>query len=50
MSIVRVKRRLGEDPFNSVVISHKKFKTSGINSPCDCVFKFAGTVKDTVSP
>ncbi|XP_050525186.1 uncharacterized protein LOC126896440 [Daktulosphaira vitifoliae] len=47
MSIVRVKRRHDEDPFNSVVISHKKLKIVGNCSTYDCVFKFAGTIKDT---
>ncbi|XP_050420989.1 probable RNA polymerase II nuclear localization protein SLC7A6OS [Adelges cooleyi] len=46
MALVRVKRRHNEDPFNSVVISHKKLKTNGAQN-CDCVFQFAGTVKDT---
>ncbi|XP_060869685.1 probable RNA polymerase II nuclear localization protein SLC7A6OS [Metopolophium dirhodum] len=46
MSFVRVKRRHNEDPFNSIVVSHKKLKTIGTEFRRDCVFQFAATLKD----
>ncbi|KAF0753640.1 Uncharacterized protein FWK35_00017586 [Aphis craccivora] len=46
MAFVRVKRRHNEDPFNSIVVSHKKLKTVGTDFSRDCVFQFAGTLKD----
>lgn len=49
MAFVRVKRRHNEDPFNSIVVSHKKLKTVGTDFSRDCVFQFAGTLKDEVS-
>lgn len=49
MEFVRVKRRYNEDPFNSIVVSHKKLKTVGADLSKDCVFQFAATIKDEVS-
>lgn len=49
MEFVRVKRRYDEDPFNSIVVSHKKLKTIGADLSKDCVFQFAATIKDEVS-
>lgn len=49
MSFVRVKRRHNEDPFNSILISHKKLKTVDAGFSRDCVFQFAATIKDEVS-
>lgn len=49
MAFVRVKRRYDEDPFNSIVVSHKKLKSLGTSSSEDCVFQFAATIKDEVS-
>jgi len=49
MAFVRVKRRYDEDPFNSIVVSHKKLKTTGTNVSKDCVFQFATTLKTEVS-
>lgn len=49
MAFVRVKRRHDEDPFNSIIVSHKKLKTAGIDFSRDCVFQFAATIKDEVS-
>jgi len=49
MAFVRVKRRHNEDPFNSIVVSHKKLKTVGTDFSRDCVFQFAATLKDEVS-
>lgn len=49
MSFVRVKRRYDEDPFNSIVVSHKKLKSFGTHSSKDYVFQFAATIKDEVS-
>ncbi|XP_026812217.1 probable RNA polymerase II nuclear localization protein SLC7A6OS [Rhopalosiphum maidis] len=46
MAFVRVKRRHNEDPFNSIVVSHKKLKTVGTDFSRDCVFQFAATLKD----
>ncbi|VVC33801.1 Transcription factor Iwr1 [Cinara cedri] len=46
MEFVRVKRRHDEDPFNSIVVSHKKLKTNGSSFSTDCVFQFAATIKD----
>ncbi|CAH1711418.1 probable RNA polymerase II nuclear localization protein SLC7A6OS [Aphis gossypii] len=46
MAFVRVKRRHNEDPFNSIVVSHKKLKTVGTDFSRDSVFQFAGTLKD----
>jgi len=48
MSFVRVKRRHNEDPFNSIVVSHKKLKTIGTEFSRDCVFQFAATLKNEV--
>lgn len=49
MAFVRVKRRYDEDPFNSIVISHKKQKTIGTDFSKDRVFQFAATIKNEVS-
>lgn len=49
MAFVRVKRRYDEDPFNSIVVSHKKLKSIGTDLTLDCVFQFAATIKDEVS-
>lgn len=49
MAFVRVKRRHDEDPYNSIVVSHKKLKPIGTDSNRNCVFKFAATLKDEVS-
>lgn len=46
MAFVRVKRRHDEDPFNSIVVSHKKLKNIGTDFSKDCVFQFAATLKD----
>lgn len=43
MAFVRVKRRHDEDPYNSIVVSHKKPKSVG------SVFQFAATLKYEVS-
>ncbi|XP_025200737.1 probable RNA polymerase II nuclear localization protein SLC7A6OS [Melanaphis sacchari] len=44
MAFVRVKRRYNEDPFNSIVVSHKKLKTIDTDSSRDCIFQFAATL------
>jgi len=49
MAFVRVKRRHNEDPYDSIVVSHKKLKTIGAELNRDCVFQFAATLKDEVS-
>lgn len=49
MEFVRVKRRYDEDPFNSIVVSHKKLKSIGTDSSEDCVFQFAATIKNEVN-
>lgn len=49
MAFVRVKRRHDEDPFNSIVVSHKKLKAMGTGHNKDCVFQFAATVTNEVS-
>ncbi|KAL5245027.1 hypothetical protein ACI65C_012437 [Semiaphis heraclei] len=46
MAFVRVKRRHNEDPYDSIVVSHKKLKTIGTELNRDCVFQFAATLKD----
>lgn len=49
MAFVRVKRRHDEDPYNSIVVSHKKLKSICSDFSVDCVFQFAATVRDEVS-
>jgi len=49
MAFVRVKRRHDEDPFNSIVVSHKKLKAIGNDFSSNSVFQFAATIKDEVS-
>jgi len=46
MAFVRVKRRHDEDPFNSIVVSHKKLKAIGTDFSSNSVFQFAATIKD----
>lgn len=49
MAFVRVKRRHDEDPYNSIIVSHKKLKSVCSDFSVDCVFQFAATIKDEVS-
>ena len=53
-TVVRVKRRLNEDPLDVLLLSHKKAKTENklackdVNQPPESVLKFAGRVTSKV--